>query len=311
MNVTCYGSRGSLPSPSRKGFSTIEYGGNTSCYFIEAGPFNIILDAGSGIKTLGDDLMRTGRGVGKRFIHLISHYHWDHIQGLPFFVPYYIGTNKFEIHGHTPAGEEKNGHVISVVERMLAEQQAPPHFPVGHESLPALKTYVGHPRLFSEMTIFRADDAGNLVDAGPEAKHFMKITTIPLNHPDGGLGYRIDYDGHSVAYCTDNEPLRHPNAQINKICKDVDILILDGQYTEEQLMGPTQCFGHGTPRSCVEQAKACNAKNLWIHHHDIPSDDDKLYQMELTAQKYARDMGFYDCLIGLAREGWVYDFKCS
>lgn len=270
MKITCYGSRGSLPSPSRKGFPTTEFGGNTSCYFVEAGDHLVILDAGSGIKVLGDDLMKRGMGVGRTFIHLITHYHWDHIQGLPFFVPYYIGSNSFEIHGQTPAGEEGHGHSISVVERMLAEQQSPPHFPVAHETLPAKKSYVGHPAKFSETFNFNG----------------VTVTTIPLNHPDGCLGYRIDFDGKSVAYCTDNEPLRHPNAQINRICKDVDLLILDGQYTEEQVKGPTQTFGHGTPMSCVEQAVACGAKHLWVHHHDVPNDDAKLAAMEVEVSRW-------------------------
>jgi len=81
MKITCYGPRGSIPAPSRNNFNTTEYGGNTSCYLVEAGPFNIILDMGSGVLTAGDDLLRSGRGVGKHFIVPISHWHWDHIQG--------------------------------------------------------------------------------------------------------------------------------------------------------------------------------------------------------------------------------------
>lgn len=154
MKVTCYGSRGSLPSPSRPGFSTLEFGGNTNCFFIQAGPFNIIESCGSGVSVLSDRLMGEWVAGGRKpvdYIIPLSHYHWDHIQGLPFLVPAYIGTNTLHFHGFRPSGYEGHDQRKSdraqpqtAVEMMLAHQQSNPHFPVAHEAMPADKHYWAH-----------------------------------------------------------------------------------------------------------------------------------------------------------------------
>lgn len=325
MKITCYGPRGSLPAPSREGFSTIKYGGNTSCYYVEAGPFRVILDNGSGVANLGDDLIKrllvpqvqvTGK-MGMHFINLFSHYHHDHIQGLPFCGLYFIGGNTLHIHGHTPRAHEANGNPRTAVERILSEQQADPHFPVAFECLPATKVYSDHSRQFSEVfwyvcdlmngSYIRRDTAppwGGPNEVLPE--NLLKITTIPLNHPDGCLGYRIEYMGKVVVYCTDNEPLRHTNAQINKHGKGADWMLLDGQYPEALLSTSTQAFGHGTPNACVEQATACDAKRLVIHHHDPKHDDTTVGAMEVSAQEYATRSG-YGGVVEFAREGMVWE----
>jgi len=317
IKITCYGPRGSLPTPSRFNFSTVEFGGNTNCYYVEAGPFKIILDNGSGVAVLGNDLMAKGL-IGTHFINLITHYHWDHIQGLPFCVPYFIGSNTFHIHGPIPSGHEKTGEPRSAVEKMLSAQQANPHFPVAHECLPAQKLYTGHDRQFSSSVYYgyfspniaRNDGVYRQVSqTGYEnlpKDERIKITTIPLNHPDGCLGYRIDYMGDSIAYCTDNEPFRFPNHQINTLAKDVDWLLMDGQYTEDQLAGMVQTFGHGSPNSCIDQAVACNAKYLAVHHHHIIHDDEKLELMEAEAKKYATSKGFDPYRLNFARESMVW-----
>ncbi len=319
MKVTCFGSRGSIAAPSRKGFSTLEYGGNTSCYYVEAGDFRVILDHGTGAMILGDQLMREHQ-VGKHFLALSSHYHWDHIAGLPFFTPYYIQSNTFHIHGHEPPGHE--GGLVNTVERLLSEQQYSPHFPVAHASFPSVRKYVSHSRLFSESFYYWIDEVGNyqmvasrMLDVVKETlpasikmdiRRWLKITTIPLQHPDGCLGYRLDYMGKSIAYCTDNEPLRHTNAAISRIAKGVDLLIDDGQYSEQVLANNTQGFGHGTPRSCVEQAFSSDARELWISHHDPKADDQTLALMELDAQSYAATSGFTG-VVRFAREGDIWE----
>lgn len=314
MKVTCYGPRGSLPSPSTKTFKTFEYGGNTSCYYIEAGPFRIILDCGSGIRQLGNDMLKSGEAFK---IVLLSHYHWDHIQGLPFCVPMFIGANRFLFHGFTPSGHERGPK--PVVEEMLGHQQSNPHFPVAHTELPAQREYTDHSRQFSQ-TFYYAWQTTLSTDktqvngfpvycpgwATVGHRDFLKITTIPLNHPDGCLGYRIEYRNKVLVYATDNEPLRHTNAQLNKHGKGADLIILDGQYSEEQLAGPTQVFGHGTPKACVEQAVACEAKRLVIHHHDPNNDDKKLKDMEANACRDAVNTPLAGKVV-FAREGEVYE----
>lgn len=322
IKVTCYGPRGSVPAPSRKGFSTIEYGGNTSCYYVEAGPFRIILDHGSGALVLGDDIMKAGL-IGKHFIALSSHYHWDHIQGMPFCVPYFLKQNTFHIHGHEPPGHEGKKVLIDTVEGLIAEQQAAPHFPVAHHSLPSKRIYHSHPRQFSESFMYFVDEkdeyqmvVDQMVDTIRETlppsvkmdfRRWMRITTIPVSHPDGCLGFRIDYMGDSFTYCTDHEPARHTWAAINRIGKGTNFIVLDGQYNEQQLGGMTQSFGHGSPRSCVEQAVACGAKHVLIHHHDPKHDDTTVQKMEEDAIQYAKDAGTDELVVEFAREGksWV------
>lgn len=286
MKLTCYGPRGSLPAPSTRTFKTWEYGGNTSCYYVEAGPFRIILDCGSGIRQLGNDLMARGE-VGKNWLVLLSHYHWDHIQGLPFCVPMFISANRFRFHGFVPSGHERGPRPVVVT--MLSDQQCNPHFPVDHSEMPGKMDYMDHSRQFPETFWYEADQMGNLIwhggNPGAEDHNQIKVTTIPLNHPNGCLGYCIEYMGKVLVYATDLEPLRHTNAQLVKHAENADLMVLDGQYTEAQLAGPTQYFGHGTPQSCVEQAKACKAKRLIVHHFDPNNDDDTLLSMEQEAFK--------------------------
>jgi len=297
------------------------YGGNTSCYHIEAGPFSIICDMGSGIANLGTDMFKTGCAVGKEHVILISHYHWDHLQGGPFFIPFFIPNNKFHFHGFAPAGMESTVPFDRVVEHLLSAQQMTPHFPVAHGSLPSKKDYHTHQRQFSESFWYYIDGKGKLEfqhefsaefdDKGtlPELtksnpNNWIKITTIPLNHPDGCLGFRVDYMGKSVVYATDNEPLRYPNSAITKVSEGASLLILDGQYDEKRLGGSTQTFGHGSPYSCVEQAagaKLADDCTLVIHHHDPLHDDSKLYEMECNTHNYAIEKG--SCRTVFAREG--------
>lgn len=309
MKVTCYGPRGSIPAPSTKRFSTIEFGGDTTCYYVEAGPFVLILDCGSGMRALGNDLMSDGKGFGKTFICPVSHYHWDHIQGLPFFVPVFIEANTFHFHGFQPSGTEHGP--MPVVEKMLEHQQSNPHFPVAHGAMPSKKTYTDHARQFSE-TFWYTDNTGLVKyhSEDPSEWHqdenVLKITTIPLNHPNGCLGYRIEYMGQVLVYATDNEPLRHPNFALTKHGKDADILILDGQYTEKQLCGMVQTFGHGTPKACVEQAIACKAKYLVIHHHDPNNDDDTISKMEHDTVAYANALAF-EGYVEFARQDAVWE----
>jgi len=323
MKITCFGARGSLPTPSRKGFSTIKYGGNTNCYYVEAGPFRIVLDDGTGVAVLGDWLMKTGK-IGRHFINLLTHFHWDHIQGLPFSVPYFIGTNTFHFHGPIPSGHEATGQPRSAVEAMLATQQANPHFPVAHECLPAGKTYNGHDRQFSKVVVYQALTPWTSQPAAVDWAEYrqtepglykaddptmIKITTIPLSHPDGCLGYRIDWMGESVAYCTDLEPFRKPHFHTSRIAAGVQWILLDGQYTDDELGGMNQGFGHGSPDSCLEQAIACKAKHLVVHHHDIRRSDAALDAMEADVKAKAEAAGFGAANVEFAREGvtWTLD----
>ncbi|MBD3286518.1 hypothetical protein GF359_08100 [candidate division WOR-3 bacterium] len=293
MKLHAFGARGSLPAPSTAGFNTSKYGGNTTCYYLEAGPFQIIIDMGSGARPLGDYLLKKGEN-GKPFIFLLTHYHSDHIQGIGFCVPFYIKQNTFYIHGFTPEGRENVDPLKNVVLQALEEQQASPYFPVPHGLLPANKRYRAHNRMFSE-EFYYVEKAGDFLyktESDIQDSHsfkrdkIIKVTTVPLHHPNGCLGYRVDYMDSSLAFCTDNEPFAFTNNKINNLCKDVDLIVLDGQYTAEQLAGLTQTFGHGNPELCVDQAIDCNAKRLLITHMDPGHDDKKVTEMEKTCIDY-------------------------
>jgi phosphoribosyl 1,2-cyclic phosphodiesterase len=292
MKLTCFGSRGSLPSPSRAhdGFNTTKYGGNTTCYFLEAGPFKLIFDSGSGMSVLGQKLMKTQFGesgpLSQSFILLLSHYHADHMQGLPFCAPFYFPSNTFDIHGmHPREATNSFSDVENAVKEYLSKAQETPIFPVPHRSLPATKNYSAHDPMFSETFCYMARNEhsyemlGDALGHNKDSEFHIKITTIPLNHPDGCLGYRIDYLGKSFVFATDNEPLAFTNNKLNTIGNKADLILLDGQYTEKQISSMTQGFGHGTPELCVEQALMCEAKHLIIHHHDPSHDDSTLDKM--------------------------------
>lgn len=322
ITAICGGHRGSIPSPSRPGFSSMRYGGNTSSYHVQAGPFSFLMDMGSGLSVLSDKFMREGKGFKGQHIVLISHWHWDHIQGGPFFVPFFIASNTFHFHGFAPAGMDKKEDVEHAVENLLAHQQSSPHFPVAHGSMPCKKIWPkAHQRQFSESFWYYLDENNKLVMC-PDAyiglvhetlpaslkmdpQRWVKITTIPLNHPDGCLGYRIDYMGESFVYATDDEPLMFLNKELVKHGQDADIGIFDGQYTVEQLAGICQTFGHGTPRRCVEHAKACGMKRCVIGHFDPKHDDAKLDAMLADAQAYAVEIG-YTGIVEFAVEGTTW-----
>ena len=318
MKVTCFGSRGSIPAPSSDGFKfyTNKYGGDTTCYMVEAGPFNIIIDAGSGARQLGNYMMANGK-FGHN-IMLFTHYHWDHIQGMPFCIPFYIGTNQFHIHGFTPDNSNDTSYIANVVMDCLSRQQEKPFFPVPHSSMPAKKHYVSHDQMFSETFYYSYDEGDKSYNYIPEIvmtdevykneqENLLKITTIPLNHPNGALGYRISYMGKSVGLCWDTESFAYSNANIGKICNGIDLIIMDGQYTEEQLSGMTQGFGHGQPEQCVHEADFANVKRLVITHHDPSHDDNKLEDMELACKTYASEGGFSRDSVEFAKQGNTWE----
>jgi phosphoribosyl 1,2-cyclic phosphodiesterase len=325
MKLYCFGARGSLPAPSRREghllgeFNTIKYGGNTTNYYLEAGDFKIILDGGSGIRELGNYLMSQGTVTGNHFIHLISHYHSDHLQGLGFFAHYYIPGNVYHIHGFTPEGRESVKYLRDPVEKTISEQYEAPHFPVSIEAMPAAKNYCAHQSKFSESFWYHLDDEGHLEMSWGDPdfsiydpKMAIKVTTIPLNHPNGCIGFRIEYMDDVFCFCTDNEPLAHPNKEITKHAKDADLILLDGQYTAEMLSETTQGFGHGQPEICVDQAIACDAKKLIIHHHDPNHDDVMIDAMAKECQDYFLELSNKGLAGNLkevifAQEGTIWD----
>ncbi len=223
----------------------MRYGGNTSCIEVKAGDTHIILDAGTGIRNLGQSFLE--RGVREAAM-LLTHTHWDHINGFPFFTPGYVGDHRFHIYA---------GHLAAAggVERVLAGQMARPMFPVPFEALKARFAF----------TDFEAGERFELGDA--------QIRTAPLRHPDGATGYRIEFGGKSICYVTDteHEPGK-PDERVLELIDHADMVIYDSTYTDEEFKEKVG-WGHSTWQEGVRLAKLANVKRLAIFHHDPYHDD--------------------------------------
>lgn len=247
LSVIFHGVRGSTPAP---GNATARYGGNTSCVEIRTNDQILILDAGTGIRGLGDNLIAA---FGSRPIEaslLISHPHWDHIQGLPFFAPAYSPNNKIRLFAAN--GDRQK------IDRGIRNQMDAIHFPVGLEHLTGI-------RPVEEFT-------SNDVTLGN-----FRIRVAALNHPGGCAGFRIDSNESSVAYLPDHEPCEE-NLKLMEFAQGVDLLILDTQYTESEYMAH-RGWGHGCLSASVQFAIGAGAHELMLFHHDPSRNDYQIDQM--------------------------------
>lgn len=249
--VRFWGVRGSVPSP---GPDTVRYGSNTSCVELRAGEQIIILDAGTGIRALGAQLEKEFAEQSLKATLVISHTHWDHIQGLPFFAPGYLERNRIRI--LAPPGKQTE------IQAGLADQMNPNHFPVR----------LGHLRGLSGIEEMPAEGA---------ALGEFSVRTIELNHPGGCGGFRFEARGVSVAFLPDHEPYRAPgpeNEALLEFLRDCDLLILDTQYDETEYLRRIG-WGHGCLPDSVALALAAGVKQLAFFHHDPAHSDDKLDEM--------------------------------
>lgn len=243
FSVKFWGVRGSIAccSPNH-----IAYGGNTSCVEVKAGEHRFVLDAGTGIRALGKEFLDND----VRTIHLLlSHTHWDHINGFPFFRPAYDRNRRLSV----LAGNLKS---CGGVENVLALQMQEPLFPV---PLDAMKAIV-------ECQDF---DAGETFSLYPD----VRVRTAPLNHPNGATGYRIEHAGRAVCYITDTEHTPgQPDANILGLIEGADLVIYDSTYTEDEFPAHAG-WGHSTWNEGVRLCRAAGAKRLAIFHHEADHDD--------------------------------------
>jgi phosphoribosyl 1,2-cyclic phosphodiesterase len=257
--VTFWGVRGSIASP---GLHTVVFGGNTSCVSVEIGTHIIVLDAGSGIRELGQQLVKRNGLKSIDGSILLSHTHWDHIQGLPFFVPVRTQENQFTIYG------ERKGQLS--LSRVLAGQMQAPYFPVEME------------------TIFRAQVKCHEVEAKQtiEVHPGLFVTPFRLTHPNGALGYLLSLQGRRIAYVTDHE---HDIGQLSptvlEMTRGVDLLIHDAQYGREELANGKRGWGHSAWEDVVELACAAQVEQLVLFHHDPEASDEILNERQFLAQE--------------------------
>lgn len=265
--VRFWGTRGSIPSP---GPDTVKYGGNTSCVEVRCGNELIIIDAGTGIRNLGMELLKETRVKASI---LFSHVHWDHIQGIPFFRPAYVPGNEFKLYG--------NKNWDTKLEFALECQMQSPNFPVTFDEL----NEVGAKMEYIDI------EAGAVFQVGD--KDTVTIRSLELRHPDKVFGFRIDYNGKNLIYATDTENLPEPDERLVELASGADLLIHDAQYTSEEYRGVSgdskESWGHSTPEAAAAVALAANVRKLVLFHHDPYHDDAQVDQILQTASAIFQD----------------------
>ncbi len=268
--VTFWGTRGSIPTP---GAHTARYGGNTPCVAVEGARGQlVILDAGTGIRALGVQLVEKQNGAVKVEI-LLSHAHWDHIQGLPHFKPFFAPGNAVRIWG-TRQG-------TASLEAILRQQMDPAVFPVPLDALSA------------ELTVQQLEPAEFSLGE-------FRVRTIKLRHPGTTLGYRLTpgKGGPSMAYVTDNElgPGGHYDTpptwrrDFVAFLQGADLLIHDAMYTPAELE-THRGWGHSTYEEAVTLAQEAGVKRLVLFHHEPEHADEAMDELVAAARRYAQSRG--------------------
>ncbi len=283
--VRFWGVRGSIPTPGPR---TRRYGGNTSCVEVRLGDTLLVFDAGTGLRELGVQLQRTR--PKDLTVHLfLSHPHWDHIQGFPFFGPAYVDSTTLYVYG--PRGDDKNY-------QLLSGQMANAYFPVRFSDLGA--------------NIVARSFAGTQVKAGE-----LNVKCFGQKHPGGSMGFRVEHGDKSVVFATDSELdqqlldptviARDPDAMralpedLVQAVKGADLLIADAQYTDLEY-GTKVGWGHPRATTVVDLAVQAGVRQLALTHHDPMHSDRDIDLIVLECQERAAAHGAELEVFG-AREG--------
>lgn len=288
MYVKFWGVRGSIPTP---GHRTQRYGGNTPCVEIRCEEHLLILDGGTGLRELGIDLARRF-GPRPLTLHLFfSHPHWDHIQGFPFFTPAYSPATTLHVYGAAKGDR--------TIHDLLSGQMQSSYFPVTFSSLG------------SKVIANDLDPSGGTEVGG------IRVSLLPQIHPEGSLGFAFEHGGHKVVYMTDNEidqglgnakesaqnsrVLRQVPEAMVAFARDADLLIADGQYTDEEY--PRRIgWGHPRATTVLDLAVAAKVKQLAITHHDPMHSDVDVDAIVAKCARRAVEHGS-GCTVFGAREG--------
>jgi phosphoribosyl 1,2-cyclic phosphodiesterase/ActR/RegA family two-component response regulator len=297
--IRFWGVRGSIPTP---GADTAPFGGNTSCVEIRAGNTLLILDAGSGIRRLGQAIMKEFREMPVNITMLVTHTHWDHIQGFPFFVPAYNPRVNIRILGYEGAVHGLRG--------ALFEQMQSAFFPIGLNQMASRVT-------FEELEEMEFDLGG------------IKVRSMFANHPGICLGYRLSTAAGDVVYLPDHEAyerneierqratgetsptgLEHARIQDEQVIaflRDADVVIADSQYDIAEYE-TRRGWGHTCSEDTVDLAMRANVKQLFLFHHDPDHDDGKIDEMVAQGEAKVREKGA-SLEVAAAREGAEFVLK--
>lgn len=272
MKLKVWGCRGSIATP---GPETVRYGGESTCYEIVTDSNDlIVVDAGSGIRRLGNALVKDGSR--RELTLLLTHSHWDHLAGFPFFKPAFIPGYRISLCG----GYDSTHSIL----RSLSHQMDPPYFPVDMGAMKA--TFVTG----------CSCGMGNCVNALPDVSPGHRCESIPLNHPNGGFGYKFTgKTNRSLVILTDNEiRYRHSEGLDRQsyvdFCRDADLLVHDAQYTEEEYE-KTRSWGHSTFADALDLAVDAGVRRLVMVHHDPEHTDDDLDAQALWCAEYMAKKG--------------------
>jgi len=259
VHIRFWGTRGSIPTP---GPTTVRYGGNTSCVEVRDSTGSLlVLDAGTGLRELGISLMNSNGSRPFSIDLLLSHLHWDHIQGIPFFRPAYDPNSTLRIRGPEQSRPLKE---------LLGMGMDDPFFPVDIDDLPA------------KLKI------GELHDGSDEQIGRYRVRAVRIFHPAPALAYRIEADGRSVVYATDTEdPFSGSVNPVIALAEGADTLIHDAQFIQSDYK-PT--WGHSTITSAIEVAAKAGVKRLILYHHDPDRSDDALDHIGREAQRTGREL---------------------
>ncbi|MDE3194160.1 MAG: MBL fold metallo-hydrolase [Chloroflexota bacterium] len=257
MRARFWGTRGSIPTPGQR---TVRYGGNTACVEVrDGGDAILVLDAGTGLRELGLYLAQEADGPLSLEMFL-SHLHWDHIQGIPFFRPAYDPRTSLRIRA------PRHAHPVK---ELLGMGMDDPFFPVDLDALPA------------KIDIEEIPDGAER-GAGP-----FRVRSALLHHPAPTLAYRVEADGRSLVYATDTEdPFSGKDNPVIALASGADCLIHDAQYEDDDYK---KGWGHSTIASAVDVAARAGVRRLVLYHHDPDRSDDALDEVGKRAQKLARE----------------------
>ena len=281
MKCTFWGVRGSISAP---GNQTAGYGGNTSCIELRSEKGDLfILDAGTGLRKLGLHLMETGQPLHANL--LLTHAHWDHIEGIPFFKPFYFKKNHINLYG-SPSSKYKTKDV-------LRHALTQPFFPIGLNDL-------------------KADI--DIIDITSDTLKIntMRIDILLVNHPSRTIAYKFNENNKTLIYMTDNELFCPTNVvmkyeKIVDFCADADVLIHDAMYTQDQWTN-YKGWGHSSIPNAVQLGLDANVVNLFLFHHD-PERTDKQVETVLKECRQMVKKAKKDCHVEAAAEGQRFSIK--